>query len=79
MPTIGTLGDIKFSVYKENTGKHKKLHVHAFTGGDEVSLDLDGNVVVGNISNKKKLSYAKDWVKGNKNYILSEINRLFPE
>jgi hypothetical protein len=47
-------------MYRENTGKHNKPHIHAEYAGDEVVVSLDGEVLEGSIpGTKMKLLEAR--------------------
>ena len=48
-------------VYRELGGKHNLPHIHAIYSGDEVVVDLEGNVPEGAIPrNKTRLLLASD-------------------
>jgi hypothetical protein len=59
MPILSLFFGIIVRMYKENTGKHAKPHIHAEYSGEEVVVTLDGRVLEGAIpSNKMKLLAA---------------------
>ncbi len=62
MPTISVFYGIIVRMYKENGGKHNEPHIHAEYSGNEVVLNLNGDVLEGSIpSNKMKLLEA--WIE----------------
>jgi hypothetical protein len=59
MPILSLFYGIIVRMYRENTGKHNKPHIHAEYAGDEVVISLDGEVLEGSIpSTKMKLLEA---------------------
>ena len=49
-------------MYKENSGKHHKPHIHVEFSGDKAAIALDGEVLEGSIpSTKMKLVEA--WIE----------------
>jgi hypothetical protein len=44
MPVLSLFYGIVVRMYKENSKKHKKPHIHAEYSGDEVVVALDGEV-----------------------------------
>ncbi|GHV24829.1 hypothetical protein AGMMS4952_01190 [Spirochaetia bacterium] len=45
MPVLSLFYGIIVRMYRENTGKHNKPHIHAEYAGDEVVISLDGEVL----------------------------------
>lgn len=59
MPVLSTFFGIIVRMYKENSGRHKKSHIHAEYSGDEIVISLDGEILEGSIpANKLKLLEA---------------------
>ncbi|MDT3700852.1 MAG: DUF4160 domain-containing protein [Thermincola sp.] len=59
MPVLSTFFGIIVRMYKENSGRHKKPHIHAEYSGDEIVVSLDGEILEGSIpANKLKLLEA---------------------
>ncbi|AEF86897.1 conserved hypothetical protein [Treponema primitia ZAS-2] len=44
MPVLSLFYGIIVRMYRENTGKHNKPHIHAEYAGDEVVISLDGGI-----------------------------------
>ena len=56
MPTISTFDGILISMMYGEGSRHNQPHLHAFYGGQEVLVSLDGEVLAGSIpKNKMKL------------------------
>lgn len=59
MPVLSTFYGIIVRMYKENSGRHKSPHIHAEYSGDEIVVDLNGEVLEGSIpANRLKLLLA---------------------
>lgn len=54
MPILSMFYGIIVKMYKEKNGKHHKPHIHAEYQGDEIVVGLDGEILEGNIQNKRK-------------------------
>lgn len=56
---------------------HKKFpHIHVRYSGEEISIYLLTNRIVGKFSNKKMLKFAAEYVAKNVNQLLVEWNRI---
>jgi hypothetical protein len=53
MPILSLFYGIIVRMYMENSGRHKKPHVHAEYSGDEVVVALDGEILEGTIPTAK--------------------------
>lgn len=62
MPTLSVFFGIIITMYREKGGKHNLPHLHAEYQGDEVVLSFDGDVIEGNIPNKK-LKLVLAWIE----------------
>lgn len=59
MPVLSTFYGIIVRMYKENSGRHNKPHIHAEYSGNEIAISLDGEILEGYLpSNKLKLLEA---------------------
>ena len=68
MPVLSSFYGIIVRMYKESGAKHKTPHIHAEYSGDEVVVDINGNVLEGKIpSGKFKLLIA--WMEIHKDEI----------
>ena len=62
MPALSMFFGIIVYMYRELGGKHNLPHIHAIYSGDEVVVDLEGNVLDGAIPrNKMRLLLA--WIE----------------
>ncbi len=62
MPVLSMFYGIIVRMQKENGGKHHVPHIHVICADEEVVLDLDGNILEGNLkSSKMKLVQA--WIE----------------
>ena len=61
MPILSLFYGIIVRMYKENTGRHSKPHIHAEYSGDEVVVALDGEVLEGEIP-KAKMKLLDAWM-----------------
>lgn len=72
---VGNENGISFIVHS-NERNHCIPHVHARYGEYEVSIDIiTGNVLIGNIP-KKNQKIAVDWVKKNRDKLLSDWKNI---
>lgn len=62
MPTLSMFYGIIVIMYNEQGGKHNKPHVHARYQGEEIAVDLDGNIIEGNFP-KSKLKLLLAWIE----------------
>lgn len=62
MPTLSMFYGIIVIMYNEQGGKHNKPHVHARYQGEEIAVDLDGNIVDGHFP-KSKLKLLLAWIE----------------
>jgi hypothetical protein len=62
MPVISLFYGIVVRMYKENSQKHKKPHIHAEYSGDEVVVALDGEVLEGKIT-AAKMKLLEAWME----------------
>lgn len=53
MPILSLFYGIIVRMYKENSERHNKPHIHAEYSGDEVVVSLDGEILEGGIPNAK--------------------------
>lgn len=53
MPTLSMFYGIIIRMQREIGGKHHKPHIHCIYGDDEIVIALDGEILEGNIPNKK--------------------------
>jgi len=53
MPILSLFYGIIVRMYKENSKRHNKPHIHAEYSGDEVVVSLDGEILEGGIPNAK--------------------------
>ena len=49
MPTISMFYGIIVRMFAESGGQHNLPHIHAAYSGEEVVMDLDGNVIEGKL------------------------------
>lgn len=61
MPEISSFYGINVHMYKESGGKHNLPHIHVDCSGQEVVVDLDGNVLEGSIP-RKKMKLLEEWM-----------------
>lgn len=62
MPTLSIFFGIIISMYNEIGGKHHLPHIHAECQGEEVVVSLEGDVIEGEIPNKK-LKLVLAWIE----------------
>ncbi len=62
MPTISVFFGIIVRMYNEKGGQHNFPHVHAEYQGEEIVVDLEGNVLEGKFP-KGKLKLLLAWVE----------------
>lgn len=62
MPTLSMFYGIIITMYNEQGGKHHLPHIHAEYQGEEVVVSLDGDVIEGEIPNKK-LKLVIAWIE----------------
>ncbi|MDD4376223.1 MAG: DUF4160 domain-containing protein [Clostridia bacterium] len=74
---VTTIDSISIYIYpKEDIGKHKNPHLHAYYQDQSVVIDLNNfEVIEGNL-NRKKQKLAIEWVKKNKNLLYKTWNKL---
>ena len=61
MPILSLFYGIIIRMYNEQGGQHNIPHIHAEYQGNEVVIDLDGNVLAGNIKHDK-LRMVQVWM-----------------
>lgn len=61
MPILSSFYGIIIRMYNEQGGQHNVPHIHAEYQGNEVVIDLDGNVLAGNIK-PDKLRMVQVWM-----------------
>ena len=66
---------MKFYIHSKESGKHHIPHIHVVYNGNEASISLDGEILVGYLP-KKKLKKAKEIIEKNKESFLQEWNTL---
>jgi hypothetical protein len=62
MPTLSIFYGIIIRMYSEQGRKHNIPHIHAEYQDDEIVLDLDGNIIEGDIP-KGKLKLLLAWIE----------------
>lgn len=62
MPTLSIFFGIIIMMYNEQGGKHHLPHIHAEYQGEEVVVSLDGEIIEGEIPNKK-LKLVLAWIE----------------
>lgn len=62
MPVLSMFYGIIVRMYNEVGGKHNMPHIHAEYSGEEVVIDLDGNVIEGSFP-KNKLKLLEAWIE----------------
>lgn len=62
MPTVSMFYGIIIRMYAERGGRHNIPHLHAAFGGQEVVLDLSGNIIEGEIP-KGKMKLLLAWME----------------
>lgn len=62
MPTISMFYGIIVRMYAEKDGQHNLPHIHAFFSGQEAALDLNGNILEGNLP-KGKIKLLLAWME----------------
>ena len=62
MPTLSIFFGIIVKMYNEKGGKHNMPHIHAEYQDDNVVMDLDGNIIEGNLP-KPKLNLLTAWIQ----------------
>lgn len=62
MPTLSIFFGIIISMYNEIGGKHHLPHIHAEYKREEVVVSLEGDVIEGEIPNKK-LKLVLAWIE----------------
>lgn len=53
MPALSMFFGIIVRMQSEKGGKHKKPHIHALYGDDEIVVTVDGEILEGNFPNKQ--------------------------
>ncbi len=62
MPTISMFYGIIVRMFAESGGQHNLPHIHAAYSGEEVVMDLDGNVIEGKLP-KGKMRLLLAWLE----------------
>ena len=62
MPTLSVFYGIIVYMYNEKGNKHNLPHIHAEYQNDEIVVDIDGNVLEGNLP-KSKLKLLLAWME----------------
>lgn len=62
MPVLSMFYGIIVRMYNEAGEKHNMPHIHAEYSGEEVVIDLDGNVIEGSFP-KNKLKLLEAWIE----------------
>ena len=52
MPELSRFRGIIIRMYYDDSSQHHKPHVHAFYGGDEAEIGVDGEVLAGRLPEK---------------------------
>lgn len=60
MPTISFFYGLIIRMYADDNARHHLPHFHVFYSGEEAVFTLDGELLEGNIPNKKK-ALIKAW------------------
>ena len=75
MPTISLFYGIIVRMYRENSGKHKKPHLHAEYSGEEVVVDFAGNSLEGKIPTTK-MKLLEAWIEIHHDELLANWDLL---
>jgi hypothetical protein len=75
MPVLSLFYGIIVRMYRENTGKHNKPHIHAEYAGDEVVISLDGEVLEGSIPGAK-MKLLEAWMEIHREDLQANWNLL---
>lgn len=78
MPVISMFYGIIVRMYKEQNSTHNKSHIHAEYSGQFVVVDLDGNVLEGEIPNKK-LRMLLTWMDIHQEELIADWNLLLTD
>lgn len=62
MPTVSMFYGIIVRMYAEHSGQHNLPHLHAAFSGQEVVVDLSGNIIEGEIP-KGKMKLLLAWME----------------
>ena len=62
MPVLSMFFGIIVKMYREESGKHHKPHIHVEYSGNEVVITLDGEVLEGSIP-KNKMKLLEAWME----------------
>ena len=62
MPTLSMFYGIIVRMFDERGGQHHVPHIHAIFSGQEIVLDLNGNVIEGKIP-KGKMTLLLAWME----------------
>lgn len=61
MPTLSMFFGIIIRMYKEKNSKHNIPHIHAIYSGNNIVMDLNGNILEGTFP-KKQLAFLTAWI-----------------
>jgi hypothetical protein len=75
MPVLSMFYGIIVRMYKEINSKHKLPHIHAEYNGEHVVVDLDGNILEGEIP-VKKLRMLLTWMDIHQEELIANWNLL---
>jgi hypothetical protein len=75
MPVLSMFYGIIVRMYKEANSKHSLPHIHAEYSGQFVVVDLDGNILEGEIPNKK-LRMLLTWMDIHQEELVANWNLL---
>jgi hypothetical protein len=75
MPTLALFYGIIVRMYRENSAKHKKPHLHAEYSGAEVVVGLDGKTLEGKIP-KTKMKLLEAWIEIHREELLANWSLL---
>lgn len=71
MPIISMFYGIIIVIYYEDTGRHKKPHIHARYQGKNISISIeDGTILAGKFP-KKQLRFVQAWIDIHKDELLA--------
>ena len=75
MPVLSLFYGIIVRMYRENSFKHNKPHIHAEYSGEEVAVDFNGDIIEGKIpASKMKLLSA--WIEIHREELEANWNLL---
>ena len=75
MPTISLFFGIIVRMYRENSERHNIPHIHAEYSGEEVVVDLNGDVLEGKIPSAK-MKLLEAWIEIHREELVANWNLL---